>query len=69
MHFLKHRLDADKSQPADKRAERLRLIETLDKDAWLSENTAEFLHQLLTAPQDLQESGLKSALKDAGKLA
>ena len=69
VHFLKHRLDADKSQPAEKRAERLRLIETLDKDAWLSENTSEFLHQLLTAPQDLQESGLKSALKDAGKLA
>lgn len=68
-HYLKHRLDADKGQPAEKRAERLRLVETLEKDAWLSDNTGEFLHLLLTAPEDLQEVGLKTALKDAGKLA
>jgi hypothetical protein len=68
-HFLQNQLDADKSQPADKRAERQRLVDALEKDAWLTEKTGDFLHQLLAAPEELQEKGLKAALKDAGKMA
>ncbi|MEA4856457.1 MAG: hypothetical protein AAGU21_04020 [Solidesulfovibrio sp.] len=68
-HFLQNQLDADRNQPLEKRTERQRFVEALDKDAWLTEKTGEFLHQLLAAPEELQERGLKAALKDAGKMA
>lgn len=68
-HFLKHQLEADKSQSADKRAARQRFIDAIKQDDWLTEKTGDFLHQLLAKPEDLQESGLKETLQDAGKLA
>lgn len=69
VHYIKHQLDADKSQPAEKRAERLRLVNALAQDAWLTEKTGQFLHELLASPEDLQETGLKASLQDAGKMA
>ena len=68
-HFLRHQLQADKAMPGDKRSERLRLVEGLARDPWLMEKTGEFLHHVLTSPENLLESGLKESLKDAGKLA
>ncbi len=68
-HFLRYQLDADKKLSAEAKAECGRFIGTLDSNAWIEEKTGEFLNNLLTAPEALQESGLKAMLKDSGKLA
>lgn len=67
-HFLRNQLAADKAMPADKRSERLRAVDTLDRDPWLTEKTSVFLNNLLTAPEDLLDAGLKDSLIDEGKM-
>ncbi|MFP5259252.1 MAG: hypothetical protein ACLGQH_09535, partial [Acidobacteriota bacterium] len=67
-HFLRNQLNADKSMPADKRSERLRAVEALARDPWMSDKTNEFLHNLLAAPEDLMERGLKDSLVEEGKM-
>ena len=67
-HFLRNQLAADKSMPADKRSERLRAVEALGRDPWLTEKTSDFLHHLLAAPEDLLDAGLKDSLIDEGKM-
>lgn len=67
-HFLRHQLAADKAMPADKRSERLRAVEALARDPWLTEKTSDFLHHLLAAPEDLLDAGLKDSLIDEGKM-
>lgn len=68
IHFLRNQLSADKSMPADKRSERLRAVEALGRDPWLTEKASDFLHTLLAAPEDLLETGLKDSLVEEGKM-
>lgn len=68
-HFLTKQLAADKSLPADKRAELQRVIETQARDSWLAEKTGAFLHHLLATPEDLLEAGLKESLAPGDKPA
>ena len=67
-HFLRNQLAADKSMPADKRSERLRAVDTLARDPWLTEKTSAFLDNLLASPEDLLDAGLKDSLIDEGKM-
>ena len=67
-HFLRNQIAADKSMPADKRSERLRAVDTLTRDQWLTEKTSDFLNNLLTAPEDLLDAGLRDSLVDEGKM-
>ncbi len=68
VHFLRHQLRLEPFTP-DEAAVRQQTIDALTQDKWLSEKTNAFLHQLLTSPEDLLETGLKASLKGEGKLA
>ena len=69
LHYLRHQLAADKSLPADKRADQQHTLDTLARDGWLNEKTGAFLHLLLASPETLLEMGLKESLRKGDKPA